>query len=89
VISALDLVITVDTAIAHLTGAMRKPVWTLLSHPPDWRWGMQGASTTLYPTMRLFRQSRPQDWNSVLEEVERRLRACVRGSTALPEPLAC
>lgn len=56
-ISSLDLVITVDSVIAHLAGSMGKPVWVLLSHLPDWRWGLKAESTPWYPTARLFRQA--------------------------------
>jgi tetratricopeptide (TPR) repeat protein len=68
-ISTLDLVITTDTCIAHLAGAMAKPVWILLSHLGDWRWMQQMEATPWYPTARLFRQSAPGDWAGVLERV--------------------
>lgn len=58
---SLDLIVTVDTMVAHLAGALGRPVWTLLHAAPDWRWGC-GGTTPWYPTMRLFRQSRPGDW---------------------------
>lgn len=61
-ICQLDLVITVDTAVAHLAGALGRPVWTLISSPPDWRYQMDREDSPWYPTMRLFRQSRPGDW---------------------------
>jgi tetratricopeptide (TPR) repeat protein len=66
---ALDLVITCDTSIAHLAGALGCPVWVLLRHVPDWRWGMSGDTTPWYPTARLFRQKKPGDWESVFAEV--------------------
>lgn len=62
-IAEMDLIITVDTAVAHLAGAMGKPVWTLLPFVPHWRWMMTGDRTPWYPTMRLFRQPRPGDWD--------------------------
>ena len=65
----LDLVITVDTSVAHLAGALGKPVWVLLSHVADWRWGLEGEKTPWYPTMRLFRQSQAGDWTTVIERV--------------------
>jgi tetratricopeptide (TPR) repeat protein len=68
-IEHLDLVICADTAVSHLAGAMGKPVWTLLPFVPDFRWGLGGSQTAWYPTMRLFRQSKPGDWPGVMEMV--------------------
>jgi hypothetical protein len=65
----LDLVITVDTSAAHVAGALGRPVWTLLSAVPDWRWGLEGESTPWYPTMRLLRQPRLGDWAAVVTQV--------------------
>jgi hypothetical protein len=65
----LDLVLTVDTSVAHLAGAMGRPVWVLIPFLPDWRWGMNAAETGWYPTMRLFRQSKPKDWNPVIGQI--------------------
>ncbi len=73
-ISGLDLVITVDTAIAHLAGALGKRVWTLLAFVPEWRWGLGSIATPWYPTMRLFRQPAPGDWRSVIADVHDELR---------------
>jgi len=69
VMSQLDLIITVDTSVAHLAGALGRPVWTLLAHTPDWRWGVTGADCPWYPTMRLFRQPRWGDWEFLIGEV--------------------
>jgi hypothetical protein len=73
VIAQLDLVITVDTAVAHLTGALGKPLWIMLSHLKDWRWTQQGPTTPWYPTAKLFRQPRPNDWIGVLDAVKAEL----------------
>jgi hypothetical protein len=69
-VNQLDLVISVDTSMAHLAGALAKPVWTLAQFAPDWRWFAQfGSRTPWYPTMRLFRQARRCDWTPVVAEV--------------------
>jgi tetratricopeptide (TPR) repeat protein len=73
VISMLDLVITVDTAVAHLAGALGKRLWLLLASNPDWRWQLNRSDSPWYPTARLFRQPRAQDWESVIGEVGRAL----------------
>jgi len=74
-IATLDLVITTDTSIAHLAGAMGKPVWILLPWLADWRWMQQEETTPWYPTARLIRQSAPGDWAGVLDRVIAALRA--------------
>jgi ADP-heptose:LPS heptosyltransferase len=67
VVSRLDLVISVDTSVAHLAGAMGKPVWVLLPFAGDWHWIMHGRDDSpCYPTARLFRQPQPDDWDSVV-----------------------
>jgi ADP-heptose:LPS heptosyltransferase len=65
----MDLILTVDTAMAHLAGAMNIPVWTLLSSSPDWRWLLARSDSPWYPSMKLFRQSRPDHWDDVVERV--------------------
>lgn len=74
-LAEVDLVITVDTAMAHLAGAVGRPVWTLLSFAHDWRWMLGRSDTPWYPTMRLFRQPAPNDWAGVFREVRRELAA--------------
>ena len=68
-VDLLDLVITVDTSVAHLAGAMGKKVWLLLPFAPDWRWLLDRDDTPWYPTVRLFRQPSVADWASVIETV--------------------
>jgi tetratricopeptide (TPR) repeat protein len=70
----LDLVVTSDTAIAHLAGALARPTWLLLHHAPDWRWLEHRTDSPWYPTLRLFRQSTPGDWTSVVTQVADALR---------------
>jgi tetratricopeptide (TPR) repeat protein len=75
IIANLDLVISVDTSVAHLVGALGKPVWVLVPFAPDWRWMLEREDSPWYPTMRLFRQSAPRDWSGVLTQVTRELRS--------------
>lgn len=78
-VATLDLVITTDTCIAHLAGAMARPTWILLPHLSDWRWMQERDTSPWYPTARLFRQAAPGDWsgvlNRVISQLSRRLRA--------------
>ncbi len=69
VMQSLDLIITTDTAIAHLAGAMGKRVWLLLPYATDWRWIHDRSDSPWYPTMRIFKQPEPFDWESVMQEV--------------------
>ncbi|MBC6471944.1 MAG: tetratricopeptide repeat protein [Hormoscilla sp. GM102CHS1] len=75
VIQALDLVITVDTAVGHLAGALGKPVWVLLPFVPDWRWMLHRPDSPWYPTMQLFRQQQPGNWSEVFLAVQRALQS--------------
>jgi precorrin-6B methylase 2 len=76
-ISHLDLIISVDTSVAHLAGALAKPVWLMIADPPDWRWLLAGDHTPWYPTMRLFRQTKRNRWESVVEAIESELRELI------------
>jgi ADP-heptose:LPS heptosyltransferase len=69
VMRSLDLVITIDSMPAHLAGALGTLVWTLLARDSDWRWMEEREDSPWYPTMRLFRQSRPGEWGPVIERV--------------------
>jgi len=81
----LDLVIAVDTAVAHLAGALGKPLWVLLSHIQDWRWSIERNDCPWYPTARLFRQGPEGDWGPVIARVRDQLLAIVRDGPA-PRP---
>jgi tetratricopeptide (TPR) repeat protein len=74
-VAALDLVITVDTSVAHLAGALGRPVWVMLPFAPDWRWMLGRDSSPWYSSMRLFRQERPGHWAGVMVRVAEALRS--------------
>jgi hypothetical protein len=74
IVSQLDLVISVDTGVVHLAGALGVPAWVLLCYAPDWRWLLARSDTPWYPAARLFRQPRPRDWASVMAEAAAALR---------------
>ena len=83
IVASLDLVISIDTSVAHLAGALGKPVWILLSKSADWRWLLDREDSPWYPTARLFRQSTMGNWQDVVARVERELRqflACTAAS---------
>ena len=75
IIEELDLIVTIDTAVGHLAGAMGRPVWLMLPFAPDWRWLLDRADSPWYPTARLFRQRVPGQWGSVIAEVVNSLAA--------------
>lgn len=77
IVANCDLVITVDTALAHLAGGMGQPTWLLLKAVPDWRWGLTGETSFWYPSMRLFRQRQPQNWPEVVERIATALKVWV------------
>lgn len=74
IVAELDLVISVDTSVAHLAGAMGKPVWILLPFSPDWRWQLNRNDSIWYPTAQLFRQQNPGDWTPVISQIAESLR---------------
>jgi tetratricopeptide (TPR) repeat protein len=77
-IAELDLMVTVDTSIAHLAGALAKPTWILLPFAPDWRWHLDRADSPWYPTMRLFRQPAPGDWVILIAQVQAELQTTLQ-----------
>jgi tetratricopeptide (TPR) repeat protein len=79
----LDLVVCVDTSVAHLAGALGRPVWVLLPFAPDWRWMLGRGDSPWYPTMRLFRQPAPGDWQAVFGEVVKTLRSQGAGGSEI------
>jgi hypothetical protein len=82
VIENLDLVITCDTSIAHLAGALGRPAWIALQYAPDWRWMLERDDTPWYPSHRLFRQPEEGSWREVFEAMYRSLSICVGVTTA-------
>jgi FkbM family methyltransferase len=86
VMASLDLVISSDTSVAHLAGALGVPVWTALKFSPDWRWLADGDAYPWYPSMRLFRQTRPSDWAGVFERMAQELGHVLAGDRARLRP---
>jgi tetratricopeptide (TPR) repeat protein len=88
VIHCLDLVVTNDTAVAHLAGALGRPVWLALQHVPHWTWMHDRADSPWYPSMRLFRQVRRDHWDSVFDDIAAELRrlVCERGTQPAAGP---
>lgn len=80
VIEQLDLVVSVDTVVAHVAGAAARPVWIMLPFSPDWRWMLDRSDSPWYPTARLFRQSRSEDWSGVFAEIGAGLGRLLAGS---------
>ena len=87
VVANVDLVIAVDTAVAHLAGAMGRPVWTLLPFDPDWRWVLSHPDDNpWYPSMRLFRQPAPGAWSAVIGRLAPELRRLAAGDRSVLVP---
>ena len=82
---ALDLVISVCTAVVHLCGALGRPVWVMAPFVAEWRYGREGPSMIWYPSVRMFRQHKLDDWSPVMAAVKRALHAVARGEA----PAAC
>ncbi|GAA5177680.1 hypothetical protein GCM10025771_15300 [Niveibacterium umoris] len=87
IIAALDLVITTDTSVAHLAGALGKPAWVLLHASPDWRWGHAGERSAWYASLRLYRQPALGDWQTPISAIVRDLQALVSGRGHVGGPL--
>lgn len=89
VIENLDLVVTIDTSIAHLAGALGKPVWIAIKHSPEWRWMLGRETSPWYDSARLFRQERRGDWDHVFERMARELTHLARAPEAEPVMTPC
>jgi ADP-heptose:LPS heptosyltransferase len=82
VVENLDLIITVDTSMGHLAGALGKPVWILIPKAADWRWMLERQDSPWYPTVRLFRQPKPGVWDEPLGRLQAALSGELAGSLA-------
>jgi hypothetical protein len=82
----MDLIVTVDTSIAHLAGALGRPVWVALKYAPDWRWLLGREDSPWYPTMRLFRQAAPGQWTPVFAAIAEEVRRIVSERENLNAP---
>ncbi|MCX5922289.1 MAG: tetratricopeptide repeat protein [Candidatus Dependentiae bacterium] len=87
VMKNLDLIITVDTSIAHLAGGLGVPAWVFLPEPPDWRWMLKRTDTPWYPTMRLFRQPAAGDWDSVMQTITAELTKLMTPKQSIAEKI--
>ena len=87
VMSNLDLIITSDTSIAHLAGALGRPTWVALKYVPDWRWLLDRDDSPWYPTMRLFRQETPGNWRFVFRQSSKKCDHCSAARTQREAPV--
>jgi Glycosyltransferase family 9 (heptosyltransferase) len=74
-ITACDLVLTVDTSVAHVAGALGVPTWVMVACPAEWRWGRKRTDSMFYPSVRLFRQARVGDWSAVVTALDQAISA--------------
>ncbi len=81
-INTFDITITVDTAVAHLAGAMGKKAWVMIDYLNDWRWGREGNTSYWYPSLRLFRQTKFQDWSNVIEDMVKEVNKLLANSSS-------
>ena len=81
-INCLDLVITVDTSVAHLAAALGRPTWILLPYKPDYRWLLDRDDSPWYPSVRLFRQSETREYETVLDRVRHELRSLISAGSS-------
>ncbi len=86
VMENLDLVVSCDTSLAHLAGALGRPTWLALKHVAEWRWLHDRADSPWYPSFRLFRQSAPEDWGSVFADMAEALRSLQPWQASTPKP---
>ena len=84
IVKNLDLVVTVDTAVAHLAGALGTPVWLALPFVPDWRWLLEREDSPWYPTARLFRQTKRGNWQDVFRRIADAVRKLAHEHTLSP-----
>jgi hypothetical protein len=75
-----DIVVTADTAVAHLCGALGRPTWLALQFMPDWRWLLDRGDTPWYPTLKLFRQRSAREWHGVFEAIRREIQTLAAGT---------
>ncbi|MFO1340679.1 MAG: tetratricopeptide repeat protein [Burkholderiaceae bacterium] len=87
-LQAVDLLVSVDTSVVHLAGALDRPCWVMLAHGPDWRWRLEGEASAWYPSLRLLRQPAPQDWAPVVGALRERLAAWSPEAGATPAAMS-